>query len=92
MIHELSNPVAKTLLNHLRETRTDALRFRHIVQELARLLVYEALHSEPMEEQTIETWQGDQIFHFINPPVEHKFIRRSPGRLQDGVHQCSQPT
>ena len=32
MIHELSNTIAKTLLNHLREIQTDALRFRHIVQ------------------------------------------------------------
>lgn len=65
MIHELHNPVVKTLLNHLRETQTDALRFRHIVQELARLLVYEALHAEPVEESMIETWKGSQPFDFI---------------------------
>lgn len=65
MIYELSNPVAKTLLNHLRETKTDALRFRHIVQELARLLVYEALKSQPLEDQTITTWHGEQKFGFI---------------------------
>ncbi len=65
MIYELSNPVAKTLLNHLREKKTDALRFRHIVQELSRLLVYEALKNEKMVEETITTWQGDQSFEFI---------------------------
>jgi len=65
MIHELSNPVIKTLLNHLRETKTDALRFRHIVHELARLLAYEALKSESLEEQMITTWQGEQSFGFI---------------------------
>ena len=65
MIHELSNPVVKTLLNHLRETKTDALRFRHIVQELTRLLAYEALKSEALEEQTITTWQGEKSFEFI---------------------------
>jgi uracil phosphoribosyltransferase len=65
MIHELSNPVAKTLLNHLRETKTDALRFRHIIQELAQLLAYEALKTETIEEQTITTWQGEQTFGFI---------------------------
>jgi len=65
MIHELSNPVAKTLLNHLRETKTDALRFRHIVQELACLLVYEALKNQTLEDQTIATWQGEQEFGFI---------------------------
>jgi len=65
MIHELSNPVVKTLLNHLRETKTDALRFRHIVQELTRLLAYEALSSETLEAQTITTWQGKKSFEFI---------------------------
>ncbi len=65
MIHELHNPIVKTLLNHLRETQTDALRFRHIVQELTRLLIYEALHSEPLEERVIKTWQGSSPFGFI---------------------------
>ena len=65
MIYELSNPVTKTLLNHLRETQTDALRFRHIVQELSRLLTYEALKTETMEEQTITTWEGEKTFDFI---------------------------
>ncbi|WP_295419152.1 uracil phosphoribosyltransferase [Sulfurovum sp.] len=66
MIHEISNPVTKTLLNHLREMQTDALRFRHIVQEIARLLAYEALGSETLEEKMITTWQGEQLFGFIN--------------------------
>ena len=56
MIQELSNPVIKTLVNHLRESKTDALRFRHIVQELARLLAYEALKSEALEACEIGTW------------------------------------
>ncbi|GIT97777.1 uracil phosphoribosyltransferase [Sulfurovum sp. TSL1] len=65
MIYELSNPVAKTLLNHLREKKADALRFRHIVQELSRLLVYEALKNETLYDQTITTWQGEEAFGFI---------------------------
>ena len=65
MIHELSNPVIKTLVNHLRESKTDALRFRHIVQELARLLAYEALKAETVEDQIITTWQGEESFSFI---------------------------
>ena len=65
MIYELSNPVAKTLLNHLREKQTDALRFRHIVQELSRLLVYEALKNETLHNQTITKWQREEKFAFI---------------------------
>jgi len=66
MIHELSNPVVKTLLNHLRNMEIDALRFRHIVHELTRLLAYEALRNEVMQEKEIETWQGKQRFAFID--------------------------
>ena len=65
MIYELSNPIIKTLVNHLRETKTDALRFRHIVQEIARLLSYEALKTEALEDQNITTWEGEQSFAFI---------------------------
>lgn len=65
MIYELTNPVAKTLLNHLREKKADALRFRHIIQELSRLLVYEALKDETLYNQTITTWQGEETFGFI---------------------------
>lgn len=65
MINELSNPVVKTLLNHLREKQTDALRFRHIVQELSRILVYEALKNELLEDKMISTWQGERKFGFI---------------------------
>jgi len=65
MINELTNPVAKTLLNHLRKKETDALRFRHIVQELSRLSVYEALKNETMQERTVTSWQGEESFGFI---------------------------
>ncbi|HEY9190523.1 MAG TPA: uracil phosphoribosyltransferase [Sulfurovum sp.] len=65
MIHELTNPVIKTLVNHLRETQTDALRFRHILHELSRLLAYEALKDDALEDQIITTWQGERTFGFI---------------------------
>ena len=65
MVHELSHPVVKTLVNHLRESKTDALRFRHIVQELARLLCYESLKEEPLYKRNIEHWQGRSDVGFI---------------------------
>ncbi|DAB41178.1 MAG TPA: uracil phosphoribosyltransferase [Sulfurovum sp. UBA12169] len=65
MIHELTNIVAKNLLNHLRETKTDALCFRHIVQELARFLAYEALSAQKPQSCPIKTWQGDFSFDFL---------------------------
>lgn len=66
MIRELNNIVAKNLLNRLREENIDALRFRHIVQELARFLAYEALSSQKPQSRSIKTWQGDFSFDFLN--------------------------
>jgi len=65
MIHELKNPVVKTLLNHLRNINIDALRFRHIVHELSHHLIYEAFANMPLEEKSIDTWQGEDSFGFI---------------------------
>ena len=66
MITELNHPVLKTLINHLREIQTDALRFRHIVHEIARLMAYEALSSEPLVEREIKTWNSKRNFEFID--------------------------
>lgn len=66
MITELKHPILKTLINHLREVQTDALRFRNIVHEITRLMAYEALSSEPLIEKEIEIWHGKRVFEFID--------------------------
>ena len=58
MIREISHPVVKTLVNRLRKSSTDALRFRQTVQEITRLLAYEAFNDERLQDLEIETWQG----------------------------------
>ena len=73
MIHELSKPVIKNLINQLRDTQTDALRFRQIIQELARFLAYEAFTLMHLEEKKVDTWQGEASFGFI-PEEELMFI------------------
>lgn len=65
MIHELSHPLIKTLVNRLRETRTDALRFRQSVQEITRLLAYEAFKEETLVQKKIEMWKGEMAFGFL---------------------------
>ena len=65
MIHELSNPVITNLINQLRNTETDPLRFRRIIQDLSRLLSYEAFRLIAMETRKITTWQGESSFEFI---------------------------
>ncbi|MDA3908489.1 MAG: uracil phosphoribosyltransferase [Sulfurimonas sp.] len=59
MIHELTNPVTKTLVTHLRDQRRDSVRFRHTIAELTKQLVYEALHDFALSKKNITTWTGE---------------------------------
>ena len=65
MIHELSNAVITNLINHLRDDETESLHFRQIIQQLARLLAYEAFGMIHLEEKKINTWMGESSFSFI---------------------------
>ena len=66
MIFELTNPLTKTLITHLRDERSDAIRFRHTVSEITKQLVYEALKDFPLVEKNISIWQGDANFSTID--------------------------
>ena len=66
MVYELSNPVTKTLVTHLRDQRQDAIRFRHTISELTKQLVYEALKDFPLIERNIAVWQGNGNFFTID--------------------------
>ena len=66
MIHKLSNPVITTLINQLRDSQTDSLRFRQIIQQLSRLLVYEAFKLIRLEKRSINTWMGETSHSFID--------------------------
>jgi len=66
MVYELSNPVTKTLVTHLRDQRQDAIRFRHTISELTKQLVYEALKDFPLIERNIAVWQGNGTFFTID--------------------------
>ena len=66
MIFELTNPLTKTLITHLRDESSDAIRFRHTVSEITKQLVYEALKEFPLVEKSISLWQGDANFPTID--------------------------
>ncbi len=66
MIYELSNPLTKTLITHLRDQKSDALRFRHIVAELTKQLMYEALKEQTLVQKNILTWQGEGKYDTID--------------------------
>ena len=58
MIFELDNPVTKSLITHLRDQKSDAVRFRHTVAELTKQLMYEALKDFPLTNKSVDTWEG----------------------------------
>ncbi|MDQ1263926.1 MAG: uracil phosphoribosyltransferase [Campylobacterota bacterium] len=66
MIYELTNPLTKTLITHLRDQKSDAVRFRHIVAELTKQLLYEALKNASLVKKEILTWRGKGSFESID--------------------------
>lgn len=65
MVYEIPHPLVKTLVNRLRSSQTDALRFRRTVAELAKILVYEAFAPSQLTDRCIPTWQGQRTSGFI---------------------------
>ncbi len=65
MIYELTNPLTKTLITHLRDSKSDAIRFRHLIRELTKQLAYEALNKFELKSKCIKTWKGDDTFDSI---------------------------
>lgn len=66
MIYELSNPITKTLITNLRDSKSDALRFRHTIAEITKQLVYEALKGFPLKQKSITTWHGQRSFDVLD--------------------------
>ena len=66
MILELSNPLTKTLITRMRDQKSDAIHFRHIVVEITKHLLYEALKDFPLVLKTIKTWKGKNDFTSID--------------------------
>ena len=66
MLTEISTPLIQTLVTTLRDKQTDALRFRHTVNEITKILLNEALKTAPLTATKIETWRGEESFDMIN--------------------------
>lgn len=66
MVQKLTHPIATTLVNRLRDQQSDAVTFRSSIAELSKILVFEAFKEIEMETKTIQTWQGDHDFEFID--------------------------
>lgn len=66
MLKELSNSIVKTLISSLRDKQTDSLRFRHIVKEITRLLLNEALNNIELVSKRVATWKGEEIHEVLD--------------------------
>lgn len=68
MIHHSNHPLLQSLVNTLRDNSLTSLPFRHTIEQIAKLLVYEAFRDIPLQSRTINTWQGEKEFSFLNEP------------------------
>lgn len=66
MVKELSNPIVQTLVTSLRDRKADALRFRHIVKEITKMLLYESLRGAVLSTKTIKTWKGSESLEALD--------------------------
>ncbi len=58
MTYELNSPLTTHLINTLRDSKTDALRFRQNIKTLSLLLADKALQEDALKERSMFTWQG----------------------------------
>ncbi len=86
MINQSSSPLAKHLVNTLRDVQCNAMAFRHGLKELAKLLLAEAAESLPLAERKILTWQGGFVGTFVDESrVVCVSILRAGLPMQEGV-------
>ncbi len=86
MILESGSPLLKHMVNTLRDTNCDAMRFRRILKEAAKLLLAEAAASLPLVERKITTWQGGFVGSFVDESrIVCVSILRAALPMQEGV-------
>jgi len=71
MVKEITSPIIKTLICTLRESKTDALRFRHSVKEITKILLHESLKDIKLVSKLVKTWRGEEAYEVLD---EESFI------------------
>ncbi|RLJ71103.1 uracil phosphoribosyltransferase [Hydrogenivirga caldilitoris] len=66
MVRELKHPILLHKLNRMRDLSTHREVFRKLLEELATLMVYEALADLKTHAREIEIWTGRREFSFVN--------------------------
>lgn len=85
-VHLIDNTLTRHKIGLLRSSTTTTSEFRHIANELATLLIYEATKSFPLEKRTVQTWSGPVVVEeFSGKKMTVVPILRAGLGLMDGV-------
>jgi len=60
-IHEVNHPLVKHKIGLMREADISTKKFRELTSEVACLLAYEATRDFPLEDRTINGWDGSRV-------------------------------
>ena len=60
-VHEVNHPLVKHKIGLMREAGISTKKFRELTAEVSCLLAYEATRDFPLEERTIEGWDGAPV-------------------------------
>lgn len=60
-VHEINHPLVKHKIGLMREAGISTKKFRELTAEVACLLAYEASRDFPLEDRSIEGWDGNPV-------------------------------
>ncbi len=85
-VHIITHPLVQHKLGILRAKDTPTNEFRHVANELAGLLIYEASQSLPVEKSTVQGWAGTvEVARILGKKMTVVPILRAGLGLMDGV-------
>ena len=65
LVNEIRHPLLLHKLNSIRNVNTKGSEIKKLLEEIATVMVYEALRDLPTRTKRIETWIGEREFEFI---------------------------
>ncbi len=85
-VHEITHPLVRHKLGHLREKDISTKDFRELASEIGMLLTYEATKQLPAEKVTIDCWSGPvEVDRIKGKKITIVPILRAGLGMMDGV-------
>ncbi|WP_028583557.1 uracil phosphoribosyltransferase [Desulfogranum mediterraneum] len=85
-VHEITHPLVRHKLGHLREKNISTKDFRELASEVGMLLTYEATRDLPAEQVAIECWSGSvEVDRIKGKKITIVPILRAGLGMMDGV-------